>query len=179
MQRRVRIKAVDSVGTEQELRVDIDEWSDSEELAEEIFNKLGFCEHCTEVEEMEYYIVGIEGFISTIPEKEYALDNLCQLASEEYPIEEEYGEDACAAAEETFGSDYWMQNLANGAYMGEYATKEEWAVEFLGDTGFFLDKDDNVERYFDFEAYAKDAEMGGDLTFTYNNGLHVFSNHCG
>jgi antirestriction protein len=56
---------------------------------------------------------------------------------------------------------------------------EEWAEEYLEDTGAFTDVPETLRRYFDFEAYARDCELGGDVMFleeSYNS-IHVFNNN--
>ncbi len=57
-------------------------------------------------------------------------------------------------------------------YAGTYRTVEEWAEEYLEDTGHFASVPDEIKQYFDFESWARDAELGGDI-FTVEGGRGV------
>ncbi|KWS03767.1 Antirestriction protein [Lysobacter capsici AZ78] len=63
------------------------------------------------------------------------------------------------------------------AYSGEFRNAEEWAEGFLDDTGAFQGVSDTLRNYFDFQAYARDARLGGDMTFLDNDngGVYAFS----
>jgi antirestriction protein len=63
-------------------------------------------------------------------------------------------------------------------YLGGYQDLEAWADDFLHSTGAFPKGTELLERYFDFERYARDAELGGDIyTLSALDGLcHVFWN---
>lgn len=49
------------------------------------------------------------------------------------------------------------------AYGGEFASERDWAEEFLDDTGAITN--DFMRCYFDYAAYARDARLGGDVSF--------------
>ena len=67
---------------------------------------------------------------------------------------------------------------AREAYMGTAENESDWAYEYLNDTGLLGDIPEWARNYFDFEAYARDARLGGDVVFVRHNGeLFVFSNH--
>jgi hypothetical protein len=50
-------------------------------------------------------------------------------------------------------------------YQGTYETKEDYAESFLRDTGAFDGVSKALIQYFDFESYARDLELGGDVDF--------------
>lgn len=50
-------------------------------------------------------------------------------------------------------------------YSGVFASKSDWAEEFLTDCGTMRDIPEKLRYYFDFESYARDCELGGDVTF--------------
>ncbi len=51
------------------------------------------------------------------------------------------------------------------ADQGEHDSKESWAQEYI-DSAYDLEKMlGNLACYFDYEAFARDAELGGDVTF--------------
>lgn len=75
-----------------------------------------------------------------------------------------------------------FQDWVSDHFAGEGDTLAEWCSEFLADTGFFGDTfgassamsaaerraaEDRlavIERYFDFESYARDMVLGGDIS---------------
>jgi len=64
------------------------------------------------------------------------------------------------------------------SYLGTYRTLEDWAAETLEDTGSLADVPDSLRNYIDFAAWARDAELGGDIwTARGGDGVLVFDNH--
>jgi antirestriction protein len=48
----------------------------------------------------------------------------------------------------------------------------------LEDTGSLAEIPENLRNYFDFQAYARDARLGGDVVFVRHEGeVWVFWNH--
>jgi antirestriction protein len=70
------------------------------------------------------------------------------------------------------------QQEALDAYTGTYSSEADWAEEFLKDTGTLERIPQNLRMYFDFEAYARDCRMNGDVTFVECTGgdVMVFNN---
>ena len=61
-------------------------------------------------------------------------------------------------------------------FMGTYKTKAEWAESYLNECGFFHNVDPMLETYFNFNAYAHDAQHGGDIVFAVEpDGIWVFN----
>jgi antirestriction protein len=55
---------------------------------------------------------------------------------------------------------------AREAYAGRgYDTEADWAEEYLSDTGGLEGVPEHLKNYIDFEAYARDARLGGDMVF--------------
>lgn len=50
------------------------------------------------------------------------------------------------------------------AYAGTFESVEDYARQYVADTGMLYDSPDNLRRYFDFEAFAQDMVRGGDVT---------------
>lgn len=47
-----------------------------------------------------------------------------------------------------------------------------------GDTGMLSEVPEHARNYIDFESYARDCRLGGDVTFVYEQGkVHVFTNN--
>lgn len=58
-----------------------------------------------------------------------------------------------------------------------YDNESDWAYQFLDDTGQLSELPDWAQNYFDFESYARDARIGGDVVFVRHDGeLWVFYN---
>ncbi len=62
-------------------------------------------------------------------------------------------------------ADFWSDHFA-----GEGDTLKDWCETYLDDVGFFEDvaEDHPLRQYFDFEAYASDMRLSGDV-FTVDN----------
>jgi len=81
----------------------------------------------------------------------------------------------------------WADNLGTAvealesfedAYMGQHNSEEDWAAQYVEDTGMLNDVGDTVSMYFDYEAFARDCQLGGDMTFLpCGLGVFAFSNH--
>jgi antirestriction protein len=65
------------------------------------------------------------------------------------------------------------------AYAGTYDSAEAWAEQWLDETGSLDEVPEGLRNYIDFEAYARDARLGGDYIFIENGyrSVLVFSNH--
>jgi antirestriction protein len=57
------------------------------------------------------------------------------------------------------------------AYLGEYDSLEDYAVELLDGQ---ITLPDNLAYYFDYKSFARDLEMGGDVWF---DAPYLFSAH--
>jgi antirestriction protein len=64
------------------------------------------------------------------------------------------------------------------SYQGCFRTLEDWAESFAEETGMLDSIPENLRGYFDFEKYARDCELGGDIwTAEGSEGLHIFTNN--
>lgn len=54
---------------------------------------------------------------------------------------------------------------ARDAFMGKADSPEHWAEEYANDCGLLESVPDSLKYYFDCAAYARDAQMGGDVVF--------------
>jgi antirestriction protein len=63
-------------------------------------------------------------------------------------------------------------------FAGRHASKTLWAEAFLEDCGMLAELPKWAKFYIDFEAYATDAELGGDMVFIRHQGdIWAFHNH--
>jgi antirestriction protein len=68
---------------------------------------------------------------------------------------------------------------ARDAFMGKgYRDESDWAAEWLEETDGLNGVPEHLKNYIDYEAYARDARLGGDVTFVRHDGeLWVFNNN--
>lgn len=88
-----------------------------------------------------------------------------------------YGEhgDAWLAFCDHIGADFATEDGFRDAYAGEANSPEEWAEDYLTECGDLALIPKNLRFYFDFEKYARDCEMSGDVSFIRHAGtLYVF-----
>jgi len=58
---------------------------------------------------------------------------------------------------------------ARDAFAGKFDSEEDWAEQFLEDTGSLANVPENLRNYIDFAAYARDAGYDG-MTFARHDG---------
>ena len=68
---------------------------------------------------------------------------------------------------------------ARDAFMGKNTSEEDWAEEYLEESGVLAGVPESLRYYIDFEAYARDARLGGDVVFVERDfdDVWVFSNN--
>lgn len=67
---------------------------------------------------------------------------------------------------------------ARDAFAGKYESEADWAEQFLEETGGLEQVPETLRNYIDFEAYARDARLGGNMAFVRHDGdLWAFSSH--
>ena len=61
-------------------------------------------------------------------------------------------------------------------YQGSFRSLEDWAEQFLEDTGSLKEVPESLRPYIDVEKWARDAELGGDIFSIDGDGgeVHVF-----
>lgn len=59
-------------------------------------------------------------------------------------------------------------------YQGDYGSATDYAEEFVASCGYLSDVPDEVARYFDYESFARDMVLGGDI---WEERGHIFTNH--
>jgi antirestriction protein len=63
-------------------------------------------------------------------------------------------------------------------FAGTFSNESDWAASILDDTGALQEIPENLRYYFDYDAYARDARMNGDVVFAHHDGdVWVFWNH--
>ena len=147
-------------------------WLDLEDYAD----KDAFLKACAELHkdeaDPEFMFQDFEGFPRSYYSESSVSDDLfawLEMDSHEREILEVYRENV--------NSDGDLDD-AQAAYMGTHRSESDWAAEYLDDTGGLEGVPEHLKNYIDFEAYARDARIGGDVTFVRHDGdVWVFSNH--
>lgn len=90
------------------------------------------------------------------------------MISESHIDEELWNFLACSADEgaklaymECFGN--WNESDFNDRYYGQYRDWKQMAEELLDSTGALDAIPENLRYYFDYDAYARDMRLGGDM----------------
>lgn len=102
-----------------------------------------------------------------------------EVLSETAQLLEEHGEIFGAVVSHVGGVEYLKDatTLMEECYQGSYDNLADWAEQFLDDTGALIELQGNLKFYFDYEKYADDCEMGGDIfSIEHNGDVHVFWN---
>ena len=96
-------------------------------------------------------------------------------------LQGEFGEDVVSAFLEFVDHDATAEDIREAIeerYHGTYETKADFAAELIEECGDLMEVPDSLARYFDYESYARDLELGGDFSFIHNSGgWHVISQH--
>jgi len=116
---------------------------------------------------------GFDGYkMSENPDLEALADHMDAYSSSEY---------ACDLIEGV------CDNLGVGAreaieyidnnYQGEHKSLEDWADDYLDQSGELSSLPKHLSYYFDYSAYARDCELNGDIfSISTNGGVYVLSN---
>lgn len=90
---------------------------------------------------------------------------------------EEHG-DAWIAYVDAVGEHYATPSGFEGAYQGDHDSLFDYAYQFVEDTGMLQGIPEHVARYFDYEAFARDMELSGDISAISIEGkIYIFNNH--
>lgn len=77
----------------------------------------------------------------------------------------EYDDRCNGAAKEAYCACFgdWDKEKFEERYHGEFDSWEAMAEEFVEETGMLSEIPENLRYYFDFNAYARDMRLGGDM----------------
>lgn len=150
-------------------------WIDADQDAESIWEEVK--EMLAESKEPiaeEWAIHDYEGFG---PVRVDEWDSFERLANIGIGISE-YGEAFGAFIEYTGNDDATLEDFED-AYRGDWDNLEDFAAELVDDLGYFHEAPDVLQTYFDYERFARDLELGGDVwTFVDSHyRTHVFWSH--
>jgi len=86
------------------------------------------------------------------------LDPECWELIEAY---DEFDEDAVKAYIYCFGE--WNRGDFQDRYRGEYDSWEDFAEQLVDELGYLYEIPEHLRYYFDYEKYARDLRLGGDV----------------
>lgn len=119
----------------------------------------------------EFAIHDYEGFGGAKVDEHASLQSVADLAA----FIVDYGDAAVAALVHFAGLDEAREAVTE-RYHGSAASLAEWAEAFLEETGQLASVPEALRSYIDFERYAADLELGGDVVSVDHNGtVHVFA----
>ena len=102
------------------------------------------------------------------------------LAEDTWPSWIELDEDTrarCTLAWENVDDSMTVEQV-NDKYAGAFDSEEDWAYEYWDGTGMLAEVPKHAQNYIDYKAYARDCQLGGDVTFVREQGrIHVFMNN--
>lgn len=135
------------------------------------------CKHCdgkgTVPTAEEWAIHDYEGFEGIKLSEHEDIDTVAELAE----AVEEHGEPFAIWWNNENRSDVDVERFQE-QYRGTYRTLEDYASQLVDDMGYLQNCPDVVKNYFDYEAFARDLELGGDIwTERGGDGVYVFDNH--
>lgn len=120
----------------------------------------------------EYAIHDHEGFHGLIGENSN-MDEVAEIV--ELMSEHDDGQIEAAAS---FSSDLEdIRDAVTDRYAGSWSSKEDWAEQYLNDTGQLDNLAENLKYYFNYEAFARDCELSGDMSFAEDSSgnVHAFN----
>lgn len=120
----------------------------------------------------EWAIHDFEGFQGIKVHEHESLHDLEEIAA----ALEEHGDVFGALAGYLGHPKEALEAIENGAYQGTFRALEDWAEQYWDDTGMLKEIPENARRYIDFERWARDAELSGDI-FTVEGGEGVYVFH--
>lgn len=137
------------------------EWIDAEQTAEDLMQSIQDMLSRSPVSDAEEWAIhDHEGFNGYRLSEYTSMEDVAMLAEKL----EEHGA-AFVAFLDAFGLD--VQQGADdfdNAFRGSWDSVEDYAENFLEDMGTFQNVPDMLRNYFDFGAFARDMQMGGDIT---------------
>lgn len=124
----------------------------------------------------EYAIHGVAGFGAYLPTELADLEVVCAIGAavdELGLVFAGYVEHAGAPSNANGVAALVLSFKAS--YQGEYETLEDWAEQYLENSGVLRDLPETLRYYVDFESWAQDAELNGDiLALECLGSVHVF-----
>lgn len=121
----------------------------------------------------EWAIHDYEGFGEIKLSEFEPIEKVAEIAA---ALEEHDG--AFEVAYSNFGNVDEALSAVKDDYLGAWDSLADWAENFLEDTGALREIPENLRSYFNFEAYARDCRLGGDVWEGRDSSgqLHVFRN---
>jgi len=133
-------------------------WIDAAQEPDEIMEEIGTMLESSPMPDAEEWAVHDTDGLPDLGE----WPDLAQLSQIAQGIEE-HGE-AYRAYLECFDADAASIEDFQGRYLGEHRDREDFAADWLEQTGGLADVPEHLQAYIDFDAYGRDLVMGGAVT---------------
>ena len=151
--------------------IDLDGCPTKEDLMIEI---LGMLDASPEPHAEEWAIHDSEGFGDWRHGEHPDLSDLVALAR----LADEHGPIAVELMSHHCGDIGEVREALEEHYAGTGDSVESWCEQFLDDTGQLNGMPESLRLYFDYEKYARDLDLSGDIyTIECDGEVHVFWNH--
>jgi antirestriction protein len=93
-------------------------------------------------------------------------------------LDKQYGEDVVdALMSYSMSFEEVQEQLEGGAYHGTFDSKLDFACQLVDDLGILSGSNEIAERYFDYDAFARDLFMTDYWCVQTNGSVYVFSNN--
>jgi len=132
----------------------------------------------------EWAVHDFEGFpralYSEYPGRDGLRAMLCYVELLSYTDDSSSAEKFVEIAEDIgYDPEEWEDGFAR-AYRGTFKSAEYWAMEYVESAGLLNDMPENLRYYFDYEAFARDVRISGDMRFcdVAFETVHVFDEHA-
>lgn len=153
--------------------ITLDSSTDKGEIYDEITKMLDASPTAKKYGELaeEYAIHDFEGFPECLCEEYQDFDTLLNFIAKY----EEHGE-AWVAYLEYYGEQWATQEDFEDRFAGEYESEEDYAEQYVEDTGMLSEVPDQLKYYFDMEKFARDMFINDVTGVEHNGSLYVFFN---
>ncbi len=117
----------------------------------------------------EWAIHDHEGFGPYKLSESESFDDIAELVE----AVEEHGDAVLAYMANNCGD---LSDFAD-AYLGEFPSVKDYAYDYIDQTGMLDNVNETISRYFDYDSFAHDMEVGGDIwTAPAPGGVYIFQN---
>lgn len=147
------------------------QWIDANQSPEELAEDVKAMLAASPVPHAEEFAVhDYEGFGGAKVDEHASLKSVAELAA----LVVDYG-DAAVAALAYFAGLEEAREAVTERYQGSASSLAEWAETYLDESGQLETVPDAFRSYIDFERYATDLQLGGEIVAVEHNGaVHVF-----
>lgn len=136
------------------------EWIDADQDAHDIREEIEkMLEASPEPHAEEWAIHDYDNFEGARLNESESLETVAKLAS----LVAEHGRVAALLFDRECGDVERIERILEEGNLGVWASPEDWAEDYLAQTGALEGLNDSMRMYFAFDRYAHDCELNGDI----------------